>query len=57
MKIIKLTQGKIIYYVNCDQIHRIAKYGEITWINLGNEQLEFKVDQTPEEIVQLINEK
>jgi hypothetical protein len=60
MKLLTLTytenRSSREYIINCDKIHLIFKHGDVTWINLGNEQCEFKVDQTPEEIIELINE-
>lgn len=59
MKIIRLTRthGETIveYLINCDKIHIISKRGDITWVNLGNAETEFQVDQTPDEIIKLIN--
>ena len=58
MKFITLTHtnehGVIEYTINSDKIHFISKYGDITWVNLGESELEFKVDQTPQEILELI---
>jgi len=66
MKFIKLTYtDKTILYtektrlreyiINSDKIHLISKHGDVTWVNLGDSESEFKVDQTPEEIIKLIN--
>lgn len=55
MKFIKLTYKEATYFINCNKIHIISKHGDTTWVNLGNEETEFKVDQTPEEIMELIN--
>ena len=43
------------YIINSDKIHLISKHGDVTWVNLGDSESEFKVDQTPEEIIELIN--
>jgi hypothetical protein len=55
MKYITLTYNQATYFINCDKIHFVSKHGDVTWINLGSEQLEFRVDQTPEEIMEQIN--
>ena len=59
MKIITLTytdkSRAVKFLINCDKIHLISRDGSQTWINLGNENVEFRVDQTPEEILELIN--
>jgi hypothetical protein len=59
MKFIKLTytdeREVIEYIVNCDKIHFISKYKVLTWVHVGDSESEFKVDQTPEEILELIN--
>lgn len=55
MKFITLTNGKVTYIINCDKIHLISKHGDTTWVNLGDSESEFRVDQTPEEIIELIN--
>ena len=54
MKFITLTYGKASHFINPDKIHVITRHLDITWINLGNNEDEFKVDQTPEEIIKLI---
>ena len=59
MKFIKLTykneRAVIEYFINCDKIHLIANHGTpYTWVNLGDPEAEFKVDQTPQEILELI---
>ena len=61
MKFITLTytneRAVIEYFINCDKIHLISNNGGFyTWVNLGDSESEFKVDQTPEEIMELINE-
>lgn len=60
MKFITLTRTErgttIEFFINCDKIHLIIKHWDATFINLGNLDFEFKVDQTPEEIMELINE-
>jgi hypothetical protein len=55
MKFIKLTNQKTTYLINCDKIHLISKHGDVTWVNLGDSESEFRVDQTLEEIIELIN--
>ncbi len=54
MKFITLTYTGVTYFINCDKIHLISKHGDTTWINLGDSESEFRVDQTPEEIIELI---
>ena len=59
MKFITLTYTNertvIEYFINCDKIHLIANHGGLyTWVNLGDSEAEFKVDQTPQEILELI---
>jgi hypothetical protein len=59
MKVITLTytykETIVEYTINCDKIHLIIKHGDITWVSLGDLESDFKVDQTPEEILELIN--
>jgi hypothetical protein len=55
MKFITLTNQNGTYVINCDKIHLISNHGDVTWINLGNNESEFKVDQTLEEVIELIN--
>jgi hypothetical protein len=58
MNFIKLTntteRGVQEYTINCDKICIMIKEGDVTWVNLGDKEFEFKVDQTPEEILKLI---
>ena len=54
MKFITLTYKEATYFVNCAKIHTITKAGDTTWVNLGDSESEFIVDQTPEEILELI---
>lgn len=58
MNFIKLTytteRTVTDYTINCDKIYIISKHGDVTWVNLGDSECEFKVDQTPEEILELI---
>ena len=58
MKFITLTytdERRVIeYIINCDKIYSIVKIGDFTWVNLGESESEFKVDQTPQEIIELI---
>jgi hypothetical protein len=58
MKFIILTyteNDKVIEYtINCYKIHSITKYRDVTWISTGNPESDFKVDQTPQEILKLI---
>lgn len=55
MKFITLTHQKTIYFINCDKIHLMSKHEDATWVNLGDLESAFRVDQTPEEIIELIN--
>jgi hypothetical protein len=54
MKFITLKKGETTYLINCDKIHLISIHRDTTWINLGDSESEFRVDQTPEEIIELI---
>ena len=58
MKFITLTYTNertvIEYIVNCDKISFISKHGDNTWVNVGDSENEFKVNQTPQEILELI---
>jgi len=60
MKFILLTHtvGTSVtkHYVNIDKIHKVSLHGKVTWINLGDPDYDFTVDQTFEEIIQLITE-
>lgn len=58
MNFITLTytteRGVTEFIINCDKICLISKHGDVTWVNLGDSESEFKVDQTPQEILELI---
>jgi len=42
------------FFVNYDKIHFIRQYKGETWINFHSDEHEIKVEQTPEEIIELI---
>jgi hypothetical protein len=51
----KKTSFKLEYIINCDKISVISNHGGMTWVEFGHSDSAFKVDQTPEEIIELIN--
>jgi hypothetical protein len=59
MKFITLTRTErnvtLKYFIAVDKIHFIRSKPEITWVNFGTDENETWVDQTPEEIMRLIN--
>jgi hypothetical protein len=58
MRIIELIQhpdGER-FYINTNRIVYFTRYSRLdfTWVNLGNEEGEIKVHETPEQITELI---
>jgi hypothetical protein len=57
MKFIKLTNVKETYFINCDRIHHISANGSITYVVFDGVGNYATVDQTPEEILELIKKE
>ena len=57
MKFIKVTCNKETYYINCDKIHYIKRLKDVTLIDYGMDNYALYVDQTPEEILELIKKE
>lgn len=59
MKFITLTRTEtnitLKYFIAVDKIHFIRRSPNLTWVNFGTDKNETWVDQTPEEIMKLIN--
>jgi hypothetical protein len=57
MKFIKLTNKEETYFINCDKIHHISANGGNTYVVFSGVGNYVAVDQTPEEILELIKKE